>query len=210
MLYLNVGGLTNMAIAEGASCRFTRVLGGGLEAMAGEVAERRAVPIDQARERLSTTDLTVSAPVVAPAPAVSQLPAEPVGQAAEGEAGGDEPVAGEEQLAVLATTEQAPTAAAPEEADARTVLASGIREIAGEVRNSLDFHRSQEGGGEVESVVLSGPALEIAGFPEALEAQLGFSVKRRTVELAGTYTPEGISAERLAIATGLAVEEVST
>lgn len=44
VLYLNVGGLTNMAIAEGTTCRFTRVVGGGLESMASEVAERRGVP----------------------------------------------------------------------------------------------------------------------------------------------------------------------
>ena len=42
VLYLNVDGLTNMAIAEGAVCRFTRVVGGGLEAMASELAERRS------------------------------------------------------------------------------------------------------------------------------------------------------------------------
>ena len=40
VLYLNVDGLTNMAIAEGTICRFTRVVGGGLEAMAS--AARRA------------------------------------------------------------------------------------------------------------------------------------------------------------------------
>ena len=39
----------------------------------------------------------------------------------------------------------------PPEADARRVLENGIREIAGEVRNSLDFHRSQEGGAEVSA-----------------------------------------------------------
>ena len=37
------------------------------------------------------------------------------------------------------------------DADVRTVLENGIREIAGEVRNSLDFHRSQEGGGDLAS-----------------------------------------------------------
>src|SRR5207302_2346708 len=31
-------------------------------------------------------------------------------------------------------------------ADARAVLENGIRGISGEVRNSLDFHRTQEGG----------------------------------------------------------------
>ena len=41
VVYLNVDGLTNLAIAEGLICRFTRVVGGGLEGMAGELAERR-------------------------------------------------------------------------------------------------------------------------------------------------------------------------
>ena len=45
MLYLNVGGLTNMAIAEGTVCRFTRVVGGGLESMATEVAERNSIKL---------------------------------------------------------------------------------------------------------------------------------------------------------------------
>ena len=57
MLYLNVDGLTNMAIAEGAVCRFTRVVGGGLEAMAGELAERRGIPVTEARELLAAADL---------------------------------------------------------------------------------------------------------------------------------------------------------
>ena len=92
------------------------------------------------------------------------------------------------------------------------VLENGIREIVGEVRNSLDFHRSQEGGGEVQSVVLSGPALELNGFPEALEADLGIAVRREAVHFAtgGASDPDHpISAHRLAIATGLATEEAS-
>ncbi len=64
------------------------------------------------------------------------------------------------------------------------VLENGIREIVGEVRNSLDFHRSQEGGGEVRSVVLSGPALEMRGFSEVLEADLGLEVRRESVHFA--------------------------
>ena len=43
VLYLNVDGLTNLAIAEGTICRFTRVVGGGLEGMAAELAERRGI-----------------------------------------------------------------------------------------------------------------------------------------------------------------------
>ena len=59
VLYLNVDGLTNLAIADGTICRFTRVVGGGLESMAGEIAERRGIPVIEARELLSSVDLTV-------------------------------------------------------------------------------------------------------------------------------------------------------
>ncbi len=92
------------------------------------------------------------------------------------------------------------------DADVRTVLENGIREIAGEVRNSLDFHRSQEGGGEVARVVLSGAALDLPGFAEALQEQLGIQVERESVH-SDEQQLGGISAHRLAIAAGLAVEE---
>src|SRR5438874_12890151 len=48
VLYLNVDGLTNLAIAEGTVCRFTRVVGGGLEGMASELAVRRGIPVAEA------------------------------------------------------------------------------------------------------------------------------------------------------------------
>ena len=78
-------------------------------------------------------------------------------------------------------TTQTPTATTQttSDADVRTVLDNGIREIAGEVRNSLDFHRSQEGGGEVSLVVLSGSALDLPGFADALQDQLGVQVRAR-------------------------------
>ena len=59
------------------------------------------------------------------------------------------------------------------------VLENGIREISGEVRNSLDFHRSQEGGGDVSHVVLSGAAQDIPGFADALHTALGVEVRKR-------------------------------
>jgi len=90
--------------------------------------------------------------------------------------------------------------------DVRSVIENGIRDISGEVRNSLDFHRSQEGGGEVARVVLSGAALDLPGFAEALQEQLGVEVERESVHLDGQDLG-GISAHRLAIAAGLAVEE---
>ena len=49
VVYLNVDGLTNLAIAEGTVCRFTRVVGGGIEGMAGELAERLGIPLSDAR-----------------------------------------------------------------------------------------------------------------------------------------------------------------
>ena len=88
------------------------------------------------------------------------------------------------------------------------MLENGIREIAGEVRNSLDFHRSQEGGGEVALVVLSGAALDVPGFAEALQAELGVPVTRETVGVADSALGGvRVSPQRLAIAAGLAVEE---
>ncbi len=63
MLYLNVDGLTNLAIAEGTVCRFTRVVGSGLEGMAGELAERRSIALTEARALLAAVDLNAPAPV---------------------------------------------------------------------------------------------------------------------------------------------------
>lgn len=163
VLYLNVDGLTNMAIAEGPICRFTRVVGGGLEAMAGQVAERLSIPVAEARSQIFAADLT-------------------------------------------GTPEQDTIA------EVRPVLESGIREIAGEVRNSLDFHRSQEGGGEVGRVVLSGAALDVAGFADALQADLGTPIVREAVSFADgaldtADAADSVSPQRLAIAAGLAVLE---
>ena len=94
------------------------------------------------------------------------------------------------------------------DADSTMVLENGIREIAGEVRNSLDFHRSQEGGGEVSHVVLSGAALDVPGFADALQADLGVAghardgPRHRRRPRRTTVSPQ-----RLAVAAGLAVEE---
>ena len=52
LVYLGVGGLTNMAVADGITCKFTRVLGGGLESMAESLAARREIPVNEARELL--------------------------------------------------------------------------------------------------------------------------------------------------------------
>jgi type IV pilus assembly protein PilM len=195
VLYLNVGGLTNMAIAEGTLCRFTRVAGGGLESMATEVAERHGVKLTEAREMLAAVNL--EQPAKTPAPHAEA--------GASGEELASEGAPGEDQ-----DHREAPAAPpVPEEPkiDVRPVLTAGVREIAGEVRNSLDFHRSQDGGGEVASVVLSGPALQISGFAGALQNELGVPIIAQTVDLSHDGAAGEVPAERLAVATGLAVEE---
>lgn len=169
MLYLNVGGLTNLAIAEGLACRFTRMVSGGLESIASELAERHSIALPQARDLMGKADLGPQAP--ADPDADPEVEVDYVAQ------------------------------------DVRGVLAGGVREIAGEVRNSLDFHRSQ-GGGEVSGIVLSGPALEIRGFAEALESELGAPLTCRQVEHLDSHE-RGVPSERLTIAAGLAVEEVT-
>jgi type IV pilus assembly protein PilM len=45
-VYVNVGGITNLAIAVGTTCVFTRVIPYGIESVAGELAERRGLTLD--------------------------------------------------------------------------------------------------------------------------------------------------------------------
>jgi type IV pilus assembly protein PilM len=158
-MYLSVGGLTNLAVAIGAQCLFTRVVGGGSEALAVELAERKALTLEHARAWLDHVGLT--APV--------------------------QDIAGDEALV----------------SEARLVLQDGLRRIAVEARNSLDFHTAQDAQPHVGRVVLTGAALSIPGFAEALSAELGLPVE--PLILGGA--PEGIVAGRLTVAAGLAVAE---
>lgn len=57
VLYVSVAGLTNLAVAVGTTCLFTRVVGGGLESVAIELAERRGMPLDDARAWLHRVGL---------------------------------------------------------------------------------------------------------------------------------------------------------
>ncbi len=216
VLYLNVDGLTNLAIAEGTACRFTRVVGGGLEGMASELAERRGIALVDARQRLAEADL--SAPVVPEAPAAAVVQPEPVEEPGDSEEASEPAPSREEAYAREmemsyedhAAPDKAPSAEpTPQasEADVWTVLDNGIREISGEVRNSLDFHRSQDGGGEVSHVVLSGAVQDIPGFAEALQSSLGVEVRAARLGASADALPDGLSAHRLAVATGLATLE---
>jgi type IV pilus assembly protein PilM len=225
VLYLNVDGLTNLAIAEGTACRFTRVVGGGLEGIAGELAERGGIPLTDARALLAGVDLTVPAAVeqgvTVPAEVVSEpalLPdasSEPDILApdvtdADLEATADhnarEAAMGYAEMS-SALPVPVPVPQALSDADVRRVVENGIHEIGGEVRNSLEFHLSQDGGGQVSHVALSGSALDLPGFAEALQISVGLDVHSEAVGLADESLAGTVSTHRLAVAAGLAATE---
>lgn len=218
VLYLNVDGLTNLAIAEGKVCRFTRVVGSGLEGMASELAERRSIALTEARALLAAVDLTAPTPVEQDLSLPEQTTVEPSEEEeapAQAPHEGEEPQSQEEaedgeramSYEEMTAVEMAPTPHGPaSDQDVWTVLENGIRDISGEVRNSLDFHRSQDGGGEVSHVVLSGSAQDIPGFAEALQSSLGVDVRCEELSLDGSLS-ENVSPHRLAVATGLAAME---
>jgi type IV pilus assembly protein PilM len=255
VLYLNVDGLTNVAIAEGTVCRFTRVLGGGVEELASQLAERRAIPLEHARGLLADVDLTAPTaddrpgampPVEAAAPSERASTDDDAAAPSDAVSAGDDAVAPSEAASgdgddatdfhsdasgsvpspTHVSADDPPQAAESERArsyeqelaassspsaalEARAVLENGVRAIAGEVRNSLDFQRSQEGGADVSRVVLSGSALELAGFAHALQASLGMEVVAETVDVADRNHVRGLSPHRFAIAAGLAVSEIA-
>ncbi len=58
-LYLSVGGVTNLAVAQDTTCLFTRVLTHGAESMASELAERRGLTLEHAHGWLKHVGLLV-------------------------------------------------------------------------------------------------------------------------------------------------------
>jgi type IV pilus assembly protein PilM len=210
VLYLNVDGLTNLAIAEGKVCRFTRVVGSGMEGMAIELAERRGIALTEARELLAGADLRTPAPAsavtpfdspVTPGSGVSADASSLQAMDAEVAYGADEPGTTLDPISATASEKKS------SEAEVRIAIENGIRDISGEVRNSLDFHRSQEGGGEVSHIVLSGSVQDIPGFAEGLQASLGVEVRGETVSTLEPGVAAELSPHRLAVAAGLATTE---
>jgi type IV pilus assembly protein PilM len=165
-VYVGVGGLTNLAVADGDVCTFTRVTGSGLDGMVVGLAERQQITLAEARETLLRVGL-------------------------------DAPLSDFE--------DDVETAAA-----ARTVLTSGVRQIAGEVRSSLEFHQGQAAGAApVERVVLTGPAARVPGFADAFGDALGLPVEVRTVPDGRREVPDAVDPVCASVAAGLAVAEVA-
>jgi type IV pilus assembly protein PilM len=158
VLYLAIGGLTNLAVAQGTTCLFTRVIAGGLEAIAQELAERRGLTLQQARGRLTQVGLAGDIDALEGDPTIIE--------------------------------------------DAREVLLDGVRRIAADVRNSLEYHQGTVGEVRVERAVLTGPAARVPGFAETLAGELGLPVVVGVL----SGSPAGLDAERLTIAAGLAVD----
>jgi type IV pilus assembly protein PilM len=56
-LYCHLGDVTNLAVAHGDACLFTRISPFGIESIAGKLAERRELPLDEARRQLVVVGL---------------------------------------------------------------------------------------------------------------------------------------------------------
>ncbi len=177
VLYLSIGGLTNLAIASGSTCQFTRVITTGVEQIVAEVAASAGVPLADARRLI----------------------------AGVGASAGDAPDVA--SVAVPASDDVMAAATADHEELARTALTDGIRRIAAEVRNSLDFHLSSHGSVPVSRAVLTGPALDLPGFDLALGSELGLPLARGEVALASPGAAGHVPMSRLAVAAGLSLAE---
>jgi type IV pilus assembly protein PilM len=57
IMYCNLGDVTNLAVARGSSCVFTRISPFGVEAIAQKLAERRTLSLDHARQWLAHVGL---------------------------------------------------------------------------------------------------------------------------------------------------------
>ncbi|HEX5780913.1 MAG TPA: pilus assembly protein PilM, partial [Solirubrobacteraceae bacterium] len=160
VLYVSVGGLTNVAVANASGCLFTRAAAGGLDAMVHTLSERRGLTLEHARQWM--THVGLHAPL--------------------------EGVDGDTDLV----------------AAARTVLEEGVHQLADTVRNSLNFYRMQESAEQVETGVLTGPAVSIPGFVESLSEQLRLPLEPAVV----ASQDEDADLGRLTVAAGLAVENI--
>jgi len=163
VLYVNVAGLTNIAVAHGYTCLFTRTVAGGFDGLAGELAERCGLTMQHARQWLMHVGLVTP---------MTEL-------------------AGDESIL----------------AEARTVLSDGVRRIADEARNSLDFYRAAPDALPVEEAVLCGPAVTVPGFVEELGARIGVPIREGAVSEARPGVLNEADADRVAVAAGLALEE---
>jgi type IV pilus assembly protein PilM len=94
-----------------------------------------------------------------------------------------------------------------EDGAARVILQGGAAQLGDDLRTSIEFYATQWGG-TVEEVVVTGLALAVPGFVEAIERRVGVTITPGSV--AGSAEAlGGLEPWRVAVAAGLAVEEVA-
>jgi type IV pilus assembly protein PilM len=187
-VYCHLGGVTNLAVAVGSSCLFTRALatvdlradraGGaeGVEEPGEGVAATRPEPADGGA---SSGDRPTAGPQAPPAPYYS-----PAGSPTSSEAG---------------------------EAPSSTRSAAGggaaVATLAEEIRLSVDFYMTQPEARRVSEVVLSGTGAELPGVVDGLRAALGLpvSVADPLAGLDASGLPPGEDPHRHTVAAGLAL-----
>jgi type IV pilus assembly protein PilM len=219
ILYLSIGGMTNLAISNGPTCEFTRVLASGIDQVTGDVASRCAVTLGEARALLNLVGYEPPAAVVAPFEADMATSLDPVAAFADPELSlapgvvespalpGDHAPHPDEPMSPQHAPVSPPAPASEQAHIARVALADGVRRIAAEVRNSLDFYLAAQREEPVTRAVLCGPALEIPGFELALSRELGIDVARGEVALASAGAAGNVPISVLAVAAGLSVPE---
>ncbi len=219
-LYCHLGDVTNLAVARGDTCLFTRVSPFGLEAIAARLAERREIPLDEARRQLVIVgfedpeeDEADSEPE-----AETELEVEPEPKAEEPESETaavlplDVRIAMESAEAETEAESESESESVSEDGDsnasaARAALHDGVGKLVGELRMSLDYYGAQEGVPAVDRLVLCGPGSTIPGLADQLEDALGYRVDElRPAALAGLEDHE---AARLTVSYGLALEEAT-
>jgi type IV pilus assembly protein PilM len=64
VLYINLAGLTNVAVANDTGCLFTRAAAGGLDAIAQTLSERRGLTLEHARGWMQHVGLNTPSPAI--------------------------------------------------------------------------------------------------------------------------------------------------
>ena len=88
----------------------------------------------------------------------------------------------------------------------RTALEDGMHGIADAVRSSLEYYRMQEDADRVDEGILTGPAVDIPGFAEALAERLHVPLASGVVQ-PSDEAASVVELGRLSVAAGLAVED---
>jgi type IV pilus assembly protein PilM len=90
---------------------------------------------------------------------------------------------------------------------ARAVIDAGADLLGDDLRTSIEFYAGQWGG-SVKSIVLTGTALAVPGFTEAVEKRSGLPVVAGEVK-GSAQALGGLEPWRVTLATGLSIEEVA-